>query len=308
MTRPDPAVPPEADQAVPPGDDPVLEDVLEDDDDRITDVTTTPRQLWRRYGAWVVTAVNLTVFFVAWEIFARAEFISPMFLPRASDMFSELWRGMTETQSLGAVISGNLRDHLLYSMRNLVLGVGIAIAIGVPFGLLMGANRYADAILSPYIWAISSMPRIALVPLFILFLGFTTRMQIVIIILGAVFPIIINAWAGVKTTDKSLIAAAKVMGASKLELYYRVVFPFTLPFIISGIQQGIGRGLVGVVIAEIFGGTQGLGFLIQRAADTYNSPLLYAVLFALVVLSLSLVQFTRWLEHKVAPWRRLSSL
>jgi NitT/TauT family transport system permease protein len=172
----------------------------------------------------------------------------------------------------------------------------------------MGANRFIDGLLSPYVWAISSMPRIALVPLFILFLGFTRTMQITIIVLSAVFPIMINAWAGVKTTDKSLLAAGKVFGASKLELYAKVILPYTLPFIVSGIQQGIGRGLVGVVIAEIFGGSDGLGYLLNRAADTFNSALLYAVLFVLVVVSLTLVQLTRWFENKVAPWRKLESL
>jgi len=241
-------------------------------------------------------------------LFARAEIVNKLFLPRASNMFTALWDGLTTTMPPGAVISGSIRDHLFYSLSNLGMGVVIAIAIGVPFGLLMGANRYVDSLLSPYVWAISSMPRIALVPLFILFLGFTRKMQVTIIVLSAVFPIMINSWAGVKTTDKSLLSAAKVFGAGRTQLYTKVVFPFTLPFIISGIQQGIGRGLVGVIIAEIFGGSKGLGYLISRSADTFNSPLLYAVLFLLVVVSLSLIQFTRWLEAKVAPWRRLETL
>jgi NitT/TauT family transport system permease protein len=109
----------------------------------------------------------------------------------------------------------------------------------------------------------------------------------------------------VKTTEKSLLSAARVFGASRVDLYRKVVFPYTLPFIISGIQQGIGRGLIGVVIAEIFGGSRGLGYLIQRAADTFNSSLMYAVLILLVIVSLSLINFTRWLEAYVAPWRRL---
>jgi NitT/TauT family transport system permease protein len=193
-------------------------------------------------------------------------------------------------------------------MRNLAIGLVIAIAIGVPAGLLMGGNRYVETVLSPYVWALASLPRIALVPLFILFLGFGVQMQITIIVLSAVFPIIINSWAGVKTTDKSLLAAAKVFGASRTELYLMVVLPYTLPFIISGIQQGIGRGLVGVIIAEIFGGSNGLGYLVSRSADTFNSALMYAVLFVLVVVSLTLIQFTRWLEAYVAPWRRLEGL
>jgi NitT/TauT family transport system permease protein len=219
-----------------------------------------------------------------------------------------LWTGLTTSAPPGAVVSGSIRDHLLYSMTNLGIGLVIACVIGIPAGLLMGGNRVIERILSPYVWAMASLPRIALTPLFILFLGFTMKMELTIIVLSAVFPIIINAWAGVKTTEKSLLAAARVFGASRRELYMKVVLPYTLPFIISGIQQGIGRGLIGVVIAEIFGGSHGLGYLVNRAADTFNSALMYAVLFLLVVVSLTLVQLTRWLEAYVAPWRHIDTV
>ena len=275
---------------------------------RIEDAEWTLRELWIRYGSWVVTIVNLTIFFCLWELFARSGAISPLFLPAPSSMFAALWEGLTTSAPPGAVVSGSIRDHLLYSLSNLGTGLVIACAIGIPAGLLMGGNRVVETILSPYVWALASLPRIALVPLFILFLGFTVKMQITIIVLSAVFPIIINAWAGVKTTEKSLLSAAKVFGASRRELYLKVVLPYTLPFIIAGVQQGIGRGLIGVVIAEIFGGSNGLGYLVRRAADTFNSALMYAVLFLLVVISLTLIQITRWLEAYVAPWRRMDTL
>jgi ABC-type nitrate/sulfonate/bicarbonate transport system permease component len=275
---------------------------------RLQDAEWTASEVWQRYGSWVVTVINLTVFFGIWELFARSGAVSPLFLPSASSMFASLWEGLTTSAPPGAVISGSIRDHLLYSLTNLGAGLLIACVVGIPAGLLMGGNKYVERILSPYVWALASLPRIALVPLFILFLGFTEKMQITIIVLSAVFPIIINSWAGVKTTDKSLLSAAKVFGATRRELYMKVVLPYTLPFIIAGIQQGIGRGLVGVVIAEIFGGSHGLGYLINRAADTFNSSLMYAVLFLLVVVSLSLIQFTRWLEAYVAPWRNVDTV
>jgi NitT/TauT family transport system permease protein len=285
------------------------EDVsLSEEGDRIQDVGWTLADVWERSSSWLVTVANLTVFFCLWELFARSGLVNPLFFPTASSMFEALWNGLTTTAPPGAVVSGSIRDHLLYTLTNLGIGLLIACVVGIPAGLLMGGNKLLEKILSPYIWALTSLPRIALVPLFILFLGFGVQMQITIIVLSAVFPIIINSWAGVKTTDKSLLAAAKVFGASRTELYIMVVLPYTLPFIISGIQQGIGRGLVGVIIAEIFGGSNGLGYLVSRSADTFNSALMYAVLFVLVVVSLTLIQFTRWLEAYVAPWRRLEGL
>ena len=279
-----------------------------DDPDRIQDIGWTAREVWRRSRGFVVTSINIMTFFILWEIVTIYGNINPLFLPKASDMFVELWVGLTTRAPEGAVFSGSILDHFLHSFSNLMFGLVIAILIGVPGGLLMGGNKYIEAILSPYVWALASLPRIALVPLFILFLGFTTTMQVTIIVISAVFPIMINAWAGVKTTEKSLLAAARVFGANRRQLYVRVVLPYTLPFIISGIQQGIGRGLIGVVIAELFGGSNGLGYLIQRSADTFNTAMNFAVLLLLIVMSLSLINFTRWLESYVAPWRSANHL
>lgn len=275
-----------------------------EDADRIREMKFSFSELWLNYGSWVVTAANLTCFFLLWEWFARSGMINPIFLPTASGMLTTLWEGLTNTAPPNAAYSGQIIDHLAFTLRNLSIGLIIACVIGIPAGLLMGGNKYVETILSPYVWAMASLPRIALVPLFILFMGFTVKMQITIIVLSAVFPIVINSWAGVKTTEKSLISAAKVFGANQTAIYMRVVLPYTLPFIISGVQQGIGRGLVGVVIAEIFGGSNGLGFLINRAADTFNSELMYAVLFLLVIISLSLIKATQLLEKYIAPWRQ----
>jgi NitT/TauT family transport system permease protein len=185
--------------------------------------------------------------------------------------------------------------------------MGIAMLVGVPLGLLMGSSKVVDAILSPYVWAMASLPRVAIVPLLILILGFSAKAEVALIFLSAVFPIMINCMAGPRTVEASLLRAGRVFGANRFQLYVKIIFPFTLPFIISGINQGMTRGLVGMVIAEIFGGNQGLGYVTQRAGETFNAALLYGALFILVVFSLAFVQTIRWLEIKVAPWRHQAS-
>ena len=275
-----------------------------EDADRIRKLKMTPGELWLLYGPWVTTVLNLTIFFILWELFARSGVVNKVFFPTASGMFSTLFEGLTRSAPPNAIISGQIIDHLLYTVRTVTIGITLACIIGIPMGLLMGGNRHIERVFSPYVWAMASLPRIALVPLFILFMGFTLKMQITIVTLSALFPVVINAWAGVKTTEKSLIAAARVFGASRTQIYTNVVLPYTLPFIVAGVQQGIGRGLVAVIIAEIFGGSNGLGFLITRAADTFNSELMYAVLLLLVIFSLSLIKLTKMLESWVAPWRQ----
>ncbi|HSK22950.1 MAG TPA: ABC transporter permease [Egicoccus sp.] len=259
----------------------------------------SPINYLRRYGAAGLVILNLTVFFILWELFARAEIVSPLFLPRASVMFSTLFEGLAP--------GGIILEHIFYSMRMFILGMAAAMAVGIPVGLLMGASKVMDSIFSPYVWSMAALPRVALMPLLILILGFSDSAKFTLIFLSAIFPIIINCMAGVKTVDQSLVRAGQVFGAKKPDLYRKVIFPFTLPFIISGVNQGMTRGLVGLVIAEIFGGNKGLGYLTTRAAESFNPGLLYAVLLVLVVFSLSFVQIVKWIENRAAPWRNFGS-
>lgn len=247
------------------------------------------------FRSFFITVINLTTFFVLWELFARTEIINPLFFPTAGDMFEALFKGFAD---------GVLGPELLYSARTLLIGLVIAAAIGIPAGLLMGGVKSVDLVLSPYVWAMTSLPRVALIPLLVLILGFGQTMQLTIIVLSAVFPIMVNCMEGVKTVDPSLIRASRVFGANPVQRYFKVVLPFTLPFVIAGVNQGIARGLVGMLIAELLGGGgQGLGFILDRAADQFNAPLLYATLLLLAVMSVGLVQSMRWLERRVAPWR-----
>jgi ABC-type nitrate/sulfonate/bicarbonate transport system permease component len=252
-----------------------------------------------RFKNFAITVLNLSTFFVLWEIFARAEVINPLFFPRISDTFAAMYNGF---------VDGVIWPQLSHSLTNFLIGMLISAAIGIPVGLLMGANHIVDLTLSPYVWAMTSLPRVALIPLLILILGFGNSMQLTIIVLSAVFPIMVNCMAGVKTVDPSLIRAGKVFGAGRVQMYLKIILPFTLPFVISGINQGIARGLVGMLIGELLGGGgAGLGYLLDRAGDQFDAPMLYATLIILAVMSVGLVQSMRWLERRVAPWRETSA-
>jgi NitT/TauT family transport system permease protein len=153
----------------------------------------------------------------------------------------------------------------------------------------------------------TSLPRVALIPLLILIMGFGNSMQLTIIVLSAVFPIMVNCMAGVKTVEPSLLRAGEVFGASRPQLYLKVILPYTLPFVIAGVNQGIARGLVGMLIGELLGGGgNGLGFLLDKAGQQFDAPMLYATLLLLAVMSVGLVQSMRWVEQRAAPWRDIS--
>jgi ABC-type nitrate/sulfonate/bicarbonate transport system permease component len=244
-----------------------------------------------------ITIVNLGIFFLIWEMVARSGWVNPLLLPKASAMFSATYEAFAD---------GTMWPHVRHSLTNFTVGMVISAAIGIPLGLLLGASRTVDTILSPYMWTMASLPRIALIPLLILLLGFGQKMQLTIIVLSAVFPIAINCWAGVKTVDPSLLRAGAVFGAGTFTQYRKIVLPFTLPFVISGINQGIARGLVGMLVGELLGGGgEGLGRMLALAADRFQTPLLYGVLILLAVMSVSFVQIMRWVERKAAPWREV---
>jgi ABC-type nitrate/sulfonate/bicarbonate transport system permease component len=252
------------------------------------------------FRSTAITVVNLILFFLLWEIIARTEVINPLFFPKASAMFSALYHGFAD---------GTIWPQLEHSLMNFLIGLVISAAIGIPVGLLMGASRIADLILSPYVWAMTSLPRVALIPLLILILGFGNSMQLTIIVLSAVFPIMVNCMAGVKTVDSSLLRAGRVFGTSRAQTYSKIILPFTLPFVIAGVNQGIARGLVGMLIGELLGGGgNGLGYLLDQAGHQFDAPMLYAVLLLLAVMSVSLIQSMRWLEQRAAPWRRSSGV
>ncbi|NND84711.1 MAG: ABC transporter permease [Acidimicrobiia bacterium] len=287
------------------------------------DITSAPRlrdaewnfeRIWRKGRYAVITIINLTIFSFLWEWFG-AWYDNEAFFPRFSSMLDALaigwFGGGTDTTNATYDL---LQDFVIaknfwVTVEVYVVGLLIAVVVGIPIGLAMGGSKWMDAIFSPYVWTLSSLPRIAIFPVLILFLGLGDTIKYALVILTAIFPVIINTWAGVKTTEQSLINAAKVFGANKAQIYRKVVLPYTLPFVVSGIQLGLSRGLVGVVIAEFLTGASkdgGLGWLVFRAARGFNGALTYAALVSLAIFALIMVQGTRSAEAWIAPWRQVS--
>jgi ABC-type nitrate/sulfonate/bicarbonate transport system permease component len=234
--------------------------------------------------------------------------------PKFSDVLDSLKIGWIGGGNLDGFNNRMLADYVIAvnmweTTKIYMISMVIVVVVGIPFGLIMGGSKWADAILSPYVWTLSSLPRIAIYPIFLMLLGIGEGVKYAIILSTAIFPLIINTWAGVKTTEQSLINAAKVFGANKAQIYKKVVLPYTLPFVVSGVQQSLSRGMIGVVLAEFLSGATlngGIGWLIFRSAAAFNAPLTYAALLTLAVFALILVQGTRSMEAKIAPWRQVT--
>lgn len=304
------------------------------DESRLRDAAWTPARIWRRTRYAVITIINLTVFFTLWELWARGVLpdIFP-FIPELPRLVFPTFGEVLESLRIGWFGGGNLEgfnnrlladyviaQNFVETLKVYTVGMVISIGLGIPIGLIMGGSKWVDAILSPYVWALSSLPRIAIYPILVMIVGIGGSLvlfgvdigqpiAIWVVVLTAIFPVVINTWAGVKTTDQSLINAAKVFGANRQQIYRKVVLPYTLPFVVTGVQLSLSRGLIGVVLAEFLTGATrlgGVGWLIFRSAAAFNAPLTYAALLSLAVFALALVQGTRAMEARIAPWRQVT--
>jgi NitT/TauT family transport system permease protein len=252
------------------------------------------RRVYSRKQRWLIGVVNLAVFFTVWEIIATTTDIPKLFLPSVSEVFAELVEMHNE---------GILWGNLGISLWVYVVGMVISIVIAVPLGLFIGGIRIVDRILSPYIWAIYTTPRLILMPLVLLWVGINDTARIVIIVLSAVPATLVVVMEGVKTVDNSLIKAARTFGASRYRLFRSVVLPSTVPFVATGIRMGVSRGLIGLFIGELFTAANGIGYIISLSTKTFNSAQTFAMLFVFVFFCVAMVGLTQLLERKVSVWR-----
>jgi ABC-type proline/glycine betaine transport system permease subunit len=156
-----------------------------------------------------------------------------------------------------------------------VIGVGLAIAIGVVLGVIIGWYRRIAMILNPFVTALYSTPRVALVPLVLIWFGLGMRSKVFIVFINAVFPVLINTIGGVRAIDHDLLKAARAYCASDWQIFTTVVIPGAVPFILTGVRQAVALGLIGVVVGEMFGGSEGIGYMVNYGGQTFQTDTVF---------------------------------
>jgi NitT/TauT family transport system permease protein len=241
---------------------------------------------------WAVTTGSLIVLLLLWEYFGRD--INPIFGSYPSAIF---------TAFVAMVRSGKLGAALLQSVQPFIVGYGIAIAVGVPLGLVIGRSWVAEAALGMLVTGGYAMPLVALVPLLVLWFGLGFEVKCAVIFLMSIFPICINTWLGVKSVPKTLIDVGKSLVASDAVILRRIVLPATLPYIMAGIRLAVGRAVVGMVIAEFFTTINGLGAIIINSANNFDTASMFVPIIVLMILAVGLNSLIGWFERVVAPWQ-----
>lgn len=202
----------------------------------------------------------------------------------------------------GLTISGELPYYLGQSLEVMVYGLLIAIAVGIPLAVGMARMRKLDWALDLPINALYSTPTVALVPLLVLWFGIYLKAKIIVVFLFSVFPILINTYQGVRECDKNMLEVARSFRASERRMWQDVLLPFAVPYIAAGIRLAIGRGLVGMVIAEFYTTISGLGFMITKYANVFEMDKTLVPVIVLMVLGVTLTSGLKWVERQIAPW------
>jgi len=201
------------------------------------------------------------------------------------------------------LINGEIEKHFYVSAIAFLAGLGLSIIVGLPLGLLMGRSQTLEALLDPYVTSFNASPRIVWLPLMILWFGIGIWSKIVIVFAGAVFPLLINTYAGVKNVNRVLVNVVRSFGANEWQLMKVVVLPNSLPYIIAGLRLAIGRAILGVVVGEFFGSSQGLGYMIASAASNYKVDVVFVGVAIFMTLSVILTLAVKRLESRLASWR-----
>jgi NitT/TauT family transport system permease protein len=242
-------------------------------------------------------AGSLSVFggLLVWEIISRFLINNSLFLAAPSQIAVAIYN---------LAVSGQLWQHMGISAVEFALGYVIASVLGVALGLAMAWNVTIRQALQPWISGLYATPTIALAPLFILWFGIGIWSKVIVVISLVLFPVTINTESGLRTTSERLIEMLRSFGATKSQIFYKISLPSALPFILVGLKLGIGRGLIGVVVAELFGSRAGLGRLISQSADAFNMPELFAGVVILAVAGIVMTAGFGWLEERLVPWTR----
>lgn len=201
------------------------------------------------------------------------------------------------------IVENKIQHHFYVSSVEFLLGLGLAIAVGLPVGLITGRSRIIDAMVDPFVTVFNATPRLIFLPLFILWFGIGMWSKVMIVFIGAVFPLLINTYAGVKNVDRVLVNVVRSFGANEWQTMKIVVLPNSVPYIVAGLRLAIGRAILGVVVGEFFGASEGLGFMIAAAATNYKVDVVFVGVAIFMGLSLILTLSVKKIESNLTRWR-----
>ncbi|GCL71838.1 ABC transporter permease [Paenibacillus naphthalenovorans] len=229
-----------------------------------------------------------------WEIFSISGWVKPQFSSSPTRVLNK---------GLEMAASGELWKHTIASGQIFIIGYGLAVLVGVPIGILLGWYKRLNQAFGPVVAAMYTTPRIALMPLFIIWFGLGSSSKIVLVFLSAIFPIIVNMVMGMRSIDGDLTKVAKSYSASQRQIFWTIALPMSVPFLMTALQLATGRALIGVIGAEIFGSKAGLGYMIMYAGATFQTDIVFLGVFIIAAFGIAMDRFWFYLSQRFDAWR-----
>jgi ABC-type nitrate/sulfonate/bicarbonate transport system permease component len=245
--------------------------------------------------AKILGTISVLVFLTIWELVGNTwQLINPMFMSAPSLIGKAAWQ---------LFVSGEIWNDLYVSGIEFFWGYFLSIVVAIPFGIAIGWYKRFAYVCDPFVNAMNATPRVALLPLVIIWLGIGVLSKIGIIFLGAVFPLLINTRDGVKTTPANLLTAARSFGASEWQIFRSVVLPSTVPFILTGLRLAVGRALIGVMVGELYAATAGIGFMITVAGATFQTDKVFVGVLVFAITGMIMTDLIDRYERRFDKWR-----
>lgn len=251
-------------------------------------------RFYARYYRPVLGATGVLTLLVLWQWFGTADEANELFTSYPTKVVATGW---------DLVQNGELAGDIAISGREFLSGFGLAIVTGIPLGLLMGRYRPVNALFDPLVSFFYATPRIALLPLMIIWLGIGINSKIAVVFLGAVFAILINTLAGVNNLDEALLRRAHSFGANEFQIFRTIALPGSVPFILSGLRLGLGHALVGVVVGELYAATAGVGYLIAVAGNTFQTEKVMVGVLIIAGMGVIFTTILKRIENHFQSWR-----
>src|ERR1043165_6973506 len=243
----------------------------------------------------ILGTVSVAIFLTIWELCGNTfQLINPMFMSAPSLIFKA---------AVQLFASGEIWNDLYVSGIEFAWGYFLSVVVAIPFGIAIGWYKRFAYVCDPFVNAMNATPRVALLPLVIIWLGIGILSKVGIIFLGAVFPLLINPRDGVKTTPANLLTAARSFGASEWQIFRSVVLPSTVPFILTGLRLAIGRALIGVMVGELYAATAGIGFMITVAGATFQTGKVFVGVLIFAITGMIMTDIVDRYEHRFDKWR-----
>jgi ABC-type nitrate/sulfonate/bicarbonate transport system permease component len=241
-----------------------------------------------------IRTVSVVVFLLIWEYYGRR--MDPIFMAPPSAILDA---------AMQLLRSGALKKALVESLWPFAVGMVLTVIVGILLGIVIAQWRMLEYLLDPFINALYAIPRIALVPLIILWAGLEFTGKVTILVSVAVFPIIVNTYAGIRDVRGSMLEIGRAYGATESQIFFKIVLPAAIPFIMAGVRLSVGLAIIGIIVAEFFTAISGLGGMIVEYANVFATAKLFVPIIVIAIVGVVLTEFVMWLERRMSKWRTL---